>query len=203
MFLERLHGVRTQRNRPQCPLSLRCLKLALKHRFPNRERPDLQIERRPPQRQQLADPQGSRCPRCTSTRTRRIPSRSSKSWKPAEGKARCPHARPGVIVLGEGQGTFLQVCIAKKECQKHWGRAKVDGIASAGRGRRAGRRATKAGGGLGEATRDMGDQPSLAARSATSRTALGRSSFRQRSASLLRLLLEDIRPDDLFVELVG
>ena len=28
----------------------------------------------------------------------------AKSWKPADGKDRCPHARPGVIVLGEGQG---------------------------------------------------------------------------------------------------
>ena len=46
----------------------------------------------------------------------------AKSWKPAEGKDRCSHARPGVIVLGEGQGTFLQVCIAKKTCEKHWGR---------------------------------------------------------------------------------
>jgi hypothetical protein len=25
-----------------------------------------------------------------------------------------------VIVLGPGQGTFLQVCIAKKACDKHW-----------------------------------------------------------------------------------
>ena len=48
----------------------------------------------------------------------------AKSWKPAEGKHRCEHARPGVIVLGDGQGTFLQVCIAKKECDKHWGRPK-------------------------------------------------------------------------------
>jgi hypothetical protein len=45
----------------------------------------------------------------------------AKSWKPAEGKGRCPHARPAVIALGEGQGTFLHVCIAKKTCQKHWG----------------------------------------------------------------------------------
>lgn len=44
----------------------------------------------------------------------------AKSWKPAEGKDRCQHARPGVIVLGEGQGTFIHVCIAKKTCEKHW-----------------------------------------------------------------------------------
>jgi len=49
----------------------------------------------------------------------------AKSWKPAEGKGRCPHARPAVIALGEGQGTFLHVCIAKKTCQKHWGKPKA------------------------------------------------------------------------------
>ncbi|MGE3341866.1 MAG: ParB/RepB/Spo0J family partition protein [Vicinamibacterales bacterium] len=48
-----------------------------------------------------------------------------KSWKPADGKNRCPHARPAVIALGEGQGTFLNVCIAKKTCQKHWGKPKA------------------------------------------------------------------------------
>jgi ParB/RepB/Spo0J family partition protein len=48
----------------------------------------------------------------------------AKSWKPAEGKDRCPHARPAVIALGEGQGTFLHVCIAKKACEKHWGKPK-------------------------------------------------------------------------------
>jgi hypothetical protein len=49
----------------------------------------------------------------------------AKSWKPAEGKERCAHARPAVIALGEGQGTFLHVCIAKKTCQKHWGEPKT------------------------------------------------------------------------------
>src|SRR5688572_21221582 len=49
----------------------------------------------------------------------------AKSWKPAEGKGRCPHARPAVIALGEGQGTFLHVCIAKKTCQKHWAKSKA------------------------------------------------------------------------------
>jgi hypothetical protein len=44
----------------------------------------------------------------------------AKSWKRAEGKDRCKHARPGVIVLGPGQGTFLQICIAKKACERHW-----------------------------------------------------------------------------------
>ena len=49
----------------------------------------------------------------------------AKSWKSAEGKDRCPHARPAVIALGEGQGTFLHVCIAKKTCEKHWGKPKA------------------------------------------------------------------------------
>jgi ParB/RepB/Spo0J family partition protein len=49
----------------------------------------------------------------------------AKSWKPADGKNRCPHARPAVIALGEGQGTFLNVCIAKKACHKHWGKPKA------------------------------------------------------------------------------
>lgn len=49
----------------------------------------------------------------------------TKSWKPADGKNRCPHARPAVIALGEGQGTFLNVCIAKKACEKHWGKPKA------------------------------------------------------------------------------
>lgn len=37
----------------------------------------------------------------------------TKSWKPAEGKERWPHARAAVIAFGEGQGTILHVCIAK------------------------------------------------------------------------------------------
>jgi ParB/RepB/Spo0J family partition protein len=49
----------------------------------------------------------------------------AKSWKPAEGRERCPHARPAVIALGEGQGKFLHVCIAKKTCERHWGKPKA------------------------------------------------------------------------------
>ena len=30
-----------------------------------------------------------------------------------------------MIALGEGQGTFLHVCIAKKTCEKHWGKPKA------------------------------------------------------------------------------
>jgi hypothetical protein len=45
------------------------------------------------------------------------------SWKRADAKP-CTHAQPGVIVLGEGRGTLLQVCVAKKVCKKHWPQAK-------------------------------------------------------------------------------
>jgi hypothetical protein len=48
----------------------------------------------------------------------------ARSWVLADGKKHaCPQARPGVIVLGEDRGRLLHVCIAKKQCAKHWGRA--------------------------------------------------------------------------------
>lgn len=126
----------------------------------------------------------------------------AKSWKSAEGKDRCSHARPGVIVLGDGQGTFLQVCIAKKACEKHWGCPKT---ASS------------------EPTPDQAEQAE--ARRQQEETwakqraeqERWRSELRPRavrliveraaklpwSPMLLRLLLEDIRPDDLFIEVLG
>ena len=44
----------------------------------------------------------------------------ARSWKLAEGKQKCQYARPAVIELGEQQGRFIQVCIEKKKCAKHW-----------------------------------------------------------------------------------
>lgn len=44
----------------------------------------------------------------------------SQSWKRSEGRGKCKYARTGVIVLGEGRGTLLSVCIDKKKCTKHW-----------------------------------------------------------------------------------
>jgi ParB/RepB/Spo0J family partition protein len=45
----------------------------------------------------------------------------SKSWKPANTpEERCEHARPAIIVLGPNQDTVLDVCVAKKRCEKHW-----------------------------------------------------------------------------------
>jgi len=126
----------------------------------------------------------------------------AKSWKSAEGKHRCPHARPGVIVLGEGQSTFLQVCIAKKACDKHWGRPK-DAVS-----RRAKDEAAQA------ETRRQQEEAWAKQRADTERW---RKELRPRavrliaertaklawSPMLLRLLLEDIRPDDLFLEMLG
>ena len=125
----------------------------------------------------------------------------AKSWKPADGKDRCPHARPGVIVLGEGQGTFLQVCIAKKECQKHWARPKPNPAAQ-----REGEKDAKA--------RERQEEAWAKQRAETERW---RTELRPRavrliadrtaklpwSRMLLRLLFEDIRIDDLFLDVVG
>jgi hypothetical protein len=45
----------------------------------------------------------------------------SKSWKRAHTpEERYEHARPAIIVLGPHQDTVLDVCIAKKKCDKHW-----------------------------------------------------------------------------------
>lgn len=46
----------------------------------------------------------------------------ARSWIAVEGKNTCKYARPGVIVLGPGQGERLMVCIEKKRCTKHWQR---------------------------------------------------------------------------------
>ncbi len=46
----------------------------------------------------------------------------ARSWQLAEGRAKCPHARAGVIVLGEDRGRLVRVCINKKGCAKHWGK---------------------------------------------------------------------------------
>lgn len=126
----------------------------------------------------------------------------AKSWKPADGKDRCKHARPGVIVLGEGQGTFLQVCIAKKQCEKHWGRAKSsaprhieDEAAQAEVSRKqeevwAKQRADQ--------ERWRKELRPRAVRLIAERTAK-----LAWSPMLLRLLLEEIRPDEVFLEVLG
>ncbi|MGE0705640.1 MAG: ParB/RepB/Spo0J family partition protein, partial [Vicinamibacterales bacterium] len=126
----------------------------------------------------------------------------AKSWKPAEGKQRCEHGRPGVIVLGDGQGTFLQVCIAKKQCQKHWGRPKTAASgptpdhteqAEARRQQEEAWAKQRA-----EQERWRKELRPRAVRLIAERTAkLGWSPM------LLRLLLEDIRPDELFLEVLG
>jgi len=126
----------------------------------------------------------------------------AKSWKPAEGKDRCKHARPGVIVLGDGQGTFLQVCIAKKQCEKHWGRPK--NVAS---------RHTEDEAEQAEARRQQEDawakqraeqerwRKELRPRAV--RLIAERTAKLTWSPMLLRLLLEEIRPDELFLDVLG
>lgn len=42
-----------------------------------------------------------------------------QSWKPV--KKPCAHAVTGVIVVGEGRGEAMKVCIAKEKCKTHWG----------------------------------------------------------------------------------
>lgn len=126
----------------------------------------------------------------------------AKSWKPAEGKERCAHARPGVIVLGEGQGTFLQVCIAKKECEKHWGRPKQTGPGSKPdpAGEAEARRQQE------EAwARQRAEQERWRTelRPRAVQLIAERTATLVWSPMLLRLLLEDIRPDELFLQVLG
>lgn len=126
----------------------------------------------------------------------------AKSWKPAEGKDRCSHARPGVIVLGDGQGTFLQVCIAKKACEKHWGRPKT---AASGptpdQAEQAEARRQQ------EETwarqREEQERWRSELRPRAVRLIAERAAKLPWSPMLLRLLLEDIRPDELFLEVLG
>jgi ParB/RepB/Spo0J family partition protein len=60
----------------------------------------------------------------------------ANSWKRAEDEERCRYARPAVIEVGEGRGTFLHVCIEKTACRKHWPRPsdarQTSGTAEAG-----------------------------------------------------------------------
>ncbi len=126
----------------------------------------------------------------------------AKSWKPAEGKQRCAYARPGVIVLGEGQGTFLQVCIAKKQCDKHWGRPKdaaprrtEDEAAHADARRQQEEAWAKQ---RAEQERWRKELRPRAVRLLAERTVT-----LTWSPMLLRLLLEEIGPDELFLEVLG
>lgn len=42
-----------------------------------------------------------------------------RSWREVKGKP-CAHAVTGVIVIGEGRGQALKVCIQKEKCATHW-----------------------------------------------------------------------------------
>jgi ParB/RepB/Spo0J family partition protein len=126
----------------------------------------------------------------------------AKSWKSAEGKDRCKHARPGVIVLGEGQGTFLQVCIAKKQCDKHWGRSKdavsrrTEDEADQAAARRQQEEAWAK-------QREARERWQKQLRPQVVRLIASRTANLAWSPMLLRLLLEEIRPDELFLDVLG
>lgn len=126
----------------------------------------------------------------------------AKSWKAAEGKARCKHARPGVIVLGDGQGTFLQVCIAKKQCEKHWSRPATTGNAtqSAKKQEEERKRAQEA---VWAKQQAEAERWRKELRPQAVRLVATRAAKLPWSRMLLRLLLEEIQIDDLFIELVG
>jgi ParB/RepB/Spo0J family partition protein len=83
----------------------------------------------------------------------------ARSWKLAEGKHKCHYARPAVIELGEQQGRFIQVCIEKKKCTKHWPSPKSGVTANAQRADQERRRAT---------TNDAGKNKSAIARCSSS-----------------------------------
>lgn len=126
----------------------------------------------------------------------------TKSWKTAEGKHRCEHARPGVIVLGEGQGTFLQVCIAKKQCEKHWGRPRgttskqSEDDAAQMEARRQQEDAWAK-------QREEQERWRKELRPRAVRLIAEHTAKLPWSPMLLRLLLEEIRPDEVFLEVLG
>lgn len=126
----------------------------------------------------------------------------AKSWKPAEGKDRCPHARPGVIVLGEGQGTFLQICVAKKECQKHWARPKAASPVSREEETEQAD-ARKRQEEVWAKQRQDAERWRSELRPRAVRLIAERTAKLTWSPMLLRLLLEDVRPDDLFLDVLG
>ena len=126
----------------------------------------------------------------------------AKSWKPADGKARCQHARPGVIVLGEGQGTFLQVCIAKKACLKHWARPKPEPTGEGGSNSKA-EEARRTQEEAWEKQRAETERWRTELRPRAVRLVADRTVKLPWSRMLLRLLLEDIRIDDVFLEVMG
>jgi ParB/RepB/Spo0J family partition protein len=126
----------------------------------------------------------------------------AKSWKSADGKARCKHARPGVIVLGEGQGTFMQVCIAKKQCEKHWGRPTTNGNTphpSAKKQEEERKRQEE----VWAKQRADAERWRTELRPHAVRLVAARTTKLPWSRMLLRLVLEEIQIDDLFIELVG
>ncbi len=54
----------------------------------------------------------------------------AQSWRRAERDDACKYACAGVIVLGEGRGTLLHVCIEKKKCARHWKQPRAAAVAA-------------------------------------------------------------------------
>ncbi len=105
-------------------------------------------------------------------------------------------------MLGDGQGTFLQVCIAKKACQKHWARPRseaTDEGAEDNKAEEARRKQEEAW----ERQRAETERWRTELRPLAVRLIADRTAKQPWSRMLLRLLLEDIRIDDLFLEVVG
>jgi ParB/RepB/Spo0J family partition protein len=127
----------------------------------------------------------------------------AKSWKRAEGKDRCRHARPGVIVLGPGQGTFLQVCIAKKACDKHWAKPKQAAAAAVSAQdlkRAAERREEEERRAAQQAEREKWQQE---LRMPAIRLFAERASFVKWTPALFELLRHNMRVGEVFDEIVG
>ena len=126
----------------------------------------------------------------------------AKSWKPADGKDRCPHARPGVIVLGRRAGHVPAGLHRQEGVRQALGTSEACGSgptpdeterADARRQQEEAWAKQRA-----DTERWRTELRPRAVRLIADRTAkLGWSRM------LLRLLLEEIRVDDLFLDVVG
>lgn len=125
----------------------------------------------------------------------------AKSWKLAEGKARCQYARRGVIEIGPGQGTFVRACIAKKQCQKHWGRPKTK-PASEATNVKADEARQRQEAAWAKQQADA-EQWRTTLRPRVVRLIAERTTRLSWTPVLFRLLIEDFRVDELFVDVVG
>jgi ParB/RepB/Spo0J family partition protein len=121
----------------------------------------------------------------------------ARSWKLAEGKHKCQYARPAVIELGDQQGRFIQVCIEKKKCTKHWTQQQSSANVSGHRAEEERRRAE------GERRRALFEQH---IRPNTLKALAAATQRRAFKGSIFLEVLKQLRPssrDEEFVALVG